>query len=338
MTQKIQAWKKKEVELIKKDLSSYDVIGVVDMTNVPSAQLQKMRSSLKKILLIKMFKSRLIKLAINDLKDSKKGLVDLLPYITGMPALILTKENPFKMAKSLQKSKTKAPAKIGQKAPNDITILAGPTPFTPGPVMGELGQLGLKTMVVEGKISIKEDKIIVKEGEVINSKVASLLSKLKIEPMEIGLNLTAAYESGLIYKKDVLSIDDKVYLQNLKNASLDAIKLAFSIEYPEKSIIDLLIKKSYNEGKSLASYIKFDTNTEVKTESKENIEVKQEEKKDKKITTKQLTEEDFKEQEQKAKEILNKIQEEKMKTANPVKKPEEPKINKGPNAADLLEK
>ena len=52
MTQKIQAWKKKEVELIKKDLSSYDVIGVVDMTNVPSAQLQKMRSSLKKILLI----------------------------------------------------------------------------------------------------------------------------------------------------------------------------------------------------------------------------------------------------------------------------------------------
>src|SRR3989338_9290710 len=100
MTQKIQAWKKKEVELIKKDLSSYDVIGVVDMTNVPSAQLQKMRSSLKKILLIKMFKSRLIKLAINDLKDSKKGIADLLPYITGMPALILTKENPFKMAKS----------------------------------------------------------------------------------------------------------------------------------------------------------------------------------------------------------------------------------------------
>jgi len=95
MERKIQNWKKKEVELIKKELSNYNIIGIVDMTNMPSAQLQQMRSTLKKDFLIKMSKARLVKLAINQLKDQKKNIIELLPYIRGMPALIYTKENPF---------------------------------------------------------------------------------------------------------------------------------------------------------------------------------------------------------------------------------------------------
>ena len=114
MERKIQNWKKKEVELIKKELSNYNIIGIVDMTNMPSAQLQQMRSTLKKDFLIKMSKARLVKLAINQLKDQKKNIAELLPYIRGMPALIYTKENPFRLAKSLQKSKSKAPAKGGR--------------------------------------------------------------------------------------------------------------------------------------------------------------------------------------------------------------------------------
>ncbi len=340
MERKIQDWKKKEVELIKKDLSSYNIIGIVDMTNMPSAQLQQMRSTLKKDFLIKMSKARLVKLAINQLKEQKKNIAELLPYIRGMPALIYTKENPFRLAKSLQKSKSKAPAKGGQLAPNDITIPAGPTPFSPGPVIGELSQAGLKTQVVDGKIHIKEDKVVVKEGEVITAKIASLLSKLKIEPMEIGLNLTAAYEDGIIYKKDVLSIDDKVFLQNIQTAHMDAIKLALAIEYPEKTILELLIKKYYLETIALASTINYEeksveTKEEVKEELK--IEEKQEEQKKEEIVenTSQNTmkeqetdEARFKREQEEAQKILNSLQEKKMKQAPYVVKKEEPKINK----------
>ena len=338
MERKIQSWKKKEVELIKKELSNYNIIGIVDMTNMPSAQLQQMRSTLKKDFLIKMSKARLVKLAINQLKDQKKNIIELLPYIRGMPALIYTKENPFRLAKSLQKSKSKAPAKGGQLAPNDITIPAGPTPFTPGPIIGELSQAGLKTQVVEGKIHIKEDKIVVKEGEVITPKIASLLSKLKIEPMEIGMNLTAAYEDGIIYKKDVLAIDDKVYLQNIQTAHMDAIKLALAIEYPEKTILELLIKKSYLETKALASTINYEEKSaETKEEVKEEpIEMVEEQKKEVSVENtvqnimekKQMTDEEFKKQQEQAQEILNKLQEQKMKQVPYVVKKEEPKINK----------
>ena len=38
----------------------------------------------------------------------------------------------------------------------------------------------------------------------LNDKLASLLIRLGIEPMEIGLNLVAAYENGDILTGDVL--------------------------------------------------------------------------------------------------------------------------------------
>jgi large subunit ribosomal protein L10 len=40
--------------------------------------------------------------------------------------------------KILQKSKSSAPAKAGQTAPNDIYVKAGKTSFAPGPIIGEL--------------------------------------------------------------------------------------------------------------------------------------------------------------------------------------------------------
>jgi len=64
-----------------------------------------------------------------------------------MPALLFTKENPFKLYNKLQKSKSSAPAKAGQTAPSEIVVPKGPTPFAPGPIIGELGALGIKTAV-----------------------------------------------------------------------------------------------------------------------------------------------------------------------------------------------
>src|SRR3989344_6269422 len=250
----VAKWKIDKVEEIKDLIKQYSVVALADMTNVPSPQLQKIRGSLRDSVKIIMTKSRLIKLALDQLKDSKKGIEKLDVHLKGMPSLIFTKDNPFKLSKILSKNKTKAPAKPGQLAPNDIRVSAGPTPFAPGPIMGELGQLGIKTTIQEGKIHIKDDIILVKEGKVISDKAASLLSKLKIEPMEIGLNLVAAYEDGLIYEKNVLSIDEQSYLNNLQIVYSESINLSVSICYPTKETVALLIKKGYIEGKALLDF------------------------------------------------------------------------------------
>ena len=56
----VSEFKKKEVERIKKLLSENEVIGILDLTNLPSAQFQKLKNKLKKNLEIRVSKKSLI--------------------------------------------------------------------------------------------------------------------------------------------------------------------------------------------------------------------------------------------------------------------------------------
>jgi len=249
---KVSKYKQKVVDEFVKLIEEYPIIAAVNLEMMPAPQLQIMRAKLRDKVVLKMSKRRLMKIAIEKAKAKKKDIEKLEPYLKGMPALIFTKENPFKLNKILVQNKSKAPAKAGQVAPSDIIVLAGPTPFAPGPVIGELGAIGIKTKVEGGKIAVSEDTVVVKEGEVIKPNVAGLLTRLGIEPMEIGLDLTAAYEKGIIYKSDILAIDEKAFMEKLNNAATWAFNLAVEAGYFTKDTIELLVPKAFNEAKALA--------------------------------------------------------------------------------------
>jgi|TARA_B100001971_G_C18242208_1_gene571666 large subunit ribosomal protein L10 len=331
MKRKIQQKKLKEVEEIKNLASKYSVLGLVDMTNLPSLQLQRMRQQLRDTLFLKMAKKRLIRIALDQLKD-KENIKEFNDKLKGEAALIFTNENPFKLAKLLGKETSSAPAKAGQEAPNDIIIPAGPTNFTPGPVIGELGQLGIKTEVKDGKIAIKEDKLLVKEGEVIDRKAADILSRLGVEPMQVGLNLIAAYEKGIVYLKDILSVDEESYINNLKQLGLDSFNLAMHIGYTTKDTINQLIQKAFRDSNDLAESKDIVTSESIKKElakvdkeaevlkGKLNIEVSE----TKKEQVKEKVEEPKKE-EPKKEEIKKEPTEEKVEEKKEEISKEEPK-------------
>src|SRR3989344_98472 len=246
--------KKEEVNQLKDLMKKYKVVGIIDLTGMPSPQLQRMRKRLKDSL-IKVTKKRLINIALNDIKESKKNIDELKEIMSNnvMPCLILTNEDSFKLAKILRKARTNVAAKAGQTAPSDIMIKAGATAFAPGPIIGEFGALGIKTAVEGGKIAIKQDTLIVKEGEIINNKIADVLMKLKIEPMQIGLNLIATYDNGVIFKKNVLDVDDKWYVDTIKLIANDGFKLAIQTNYLCKETIEFLISKAEREAKAVES-------------------------------------------------------------------------------------
>jgi len=273
---KVQNWKKQEVSEIVKLLEEYPIIGIIDGTSLPSMQLQKMRFKLKPEVLIKMTKSRLLKLALEQVKVKKPGIESLEKYIKyNIPILLFSREDSFRLSKKLIKNRSAAPAKPGQIAPYDLIISAGPTEFTPGPIIGELGQAGLKTAVEGGKIAIKEDKVVAREGAVITDKIASILAKLGIQPMKIGINLLATYDRGMIFEKKVLDIDEEQYINNIKLAASHAFNLAFKIEFPTKENIKLLIKKAELESLVLES--------KVDMEKIKSLESKHEVKEEKKV-------------------------------------------------------
>ena len=63
----VAEWKKDEVKEIKELIESYDVIGVVDLLNIPARQLQEMRKSLCGNALIRLSKINLINLALTSI-------------------------------------------------------------------------------------------------------------------------------------------------------------------------------------------------------------------------------------------------------------------------------
>ncbi len=235
-------------DLIKK----YPVIGAVDVENLPALQLNRMRAQLRGTVLVKMTKKRLLRIALNNVKNEKPGVEKLADYFKGMPALIFSKESPFKLYSILKKNKSKAPIKAGQTAPNDIVVPAGPTGFAPGPIIGELGSFKIKAGIENGKVAIKEDCVVAKEGEMVNAKLAGILARLGIEPMEIGLNITAVWENGEILTKDVLDIDEEQYAKDFETAAAWAFNLAVNAGIFNKDTIEPIIQKAHSEAFKLA--------------------------------------------------------------------------------------
>lgn len=239
-------------EVIKKILTlgkQYPIIGILNMEGLPAGSLLQMKKQLRGKVELVMTRKTLI---VHGLKDMKlENGEKLIEGVKGMPALMFTKDNPFELYKIIKKSKTPAAAKPGQIAPRDITIPAGPTPFTPGPVISEFAALGIKAGVEGGKVAVKQDALVVKEGQPIEAKLASMLQRLGIEPMEIGLDLSCVYEKGVIYPKSVLDVDEVKFMANLIGAASEALNVAVDIGFITKDNVEVFIAKAYREAKAL---------------------------------------------------------------------------------------
>src|SRR3990172_5298980 len=248
-TSKASPAKKAIVKKIVTLGKQYPIIGILNMESLPAGSLLQMKKQLRGKVELVMTRKTLIQHGLKELKLQNGE--QLLGKITGMPALMFTKENPFALYRIIKKSKTPAAAKAGQIAPRDLVVLKGPTPFTPGPVISEFAQLGIKAGVEGGKVAIKQETTVVKEGEPINAKLASMLQRLGIEPMEIGLDLACVYEKGIIYPRSVLDIDEDKFMADLMGAVSGAFNLAIDITFINKDTIETLLGKAHRQAKAV---------------------------------------------------------------------------------------
>ncbi len=243
--------KQQLVHELVQDIQRHPIVGVVNLQNLPAQQLQTMRAMLaKKKVKIRMARKRLLHRALAEAK--KENMQELAKKIKGMPALIFAEDNPFSVYATIQKNKSEAPAKAGQIAPKDVVVKAGPTTFAPGPIISELAAVGIKTKVEGGKLAITNDTTVVKEGNVITAKVAETLKRLDIKPMEIGLDLVAVWENGMVFDAKQLHIDEVEYAQNLTQAAQWAMNLAIECAYPTTETTELLLQKAFRDAKALA--------------------------------------------------------------------------------------
>ncbi len=250
-TETIPEWKREEVEEIVTYLDAYDSVGVVDITGIPSRQLQEMRSDLHGTAELRVSRNTLLERALDWVDE---GMEDLSGYIGGQVGLIGTNENPFGLYQQLEASKTSAPINAGEVAPNDIVIPEGDTGIDPGPFVGELQNVGANARIDEGSIKVLEDSTVLEAGQEVSADLSNVLAELGIEPKEVGLDLRAVFAEGVLFEPEDLELDVEAYQQDVETAAARARNLALNATIPTEATLPPLLAKASGEGKNLALY------------------------------------------------------------------------------------
>ena len=248
----VPEWKKKLVEEIKGYLRRYRYLLVADLYKVRAAQIQELRRMLRGRALVKVLKNTLMRKAIEALDGEKPGLKDLEPYLHGQNIFIFTDENPFELARLLEKFKVKVLPSPGDVATSDIVVPAGNTGLPPGPIISTLNALGIPTRIEAGSIWVTKDTVVARKGDVISYELAYILSKLDIKALELGINLKAAYMDGRVLPGEEMSLDIEGVKQTITEAQTEAFNLALNASYPTRETTALLVQMAHTRALTVA--------------------------------------------------------------------------------------
>ncbi len=240
-----------EVDQIAELLRQHKVVGVASLQKVRAIQLQAFKKNLAGKVYMRVIKNTLMKKAIENAKD-KPDLQKLADYLTGSNVFLFTDLNPFNLALTLEKGKVKTTAKSGDIAAFDVVVPAGNTGQPPGPIISQLNAAGLPTRIESGSVWVSKDTLVLKQGETINERLASVLSKLGIKPVEAGLSMRVAFDEGLIIPENELRLDVDEARKNIEGAYSDAFALSLSIAYPTSENTVTLLQIAHHDAWSLS--------------------------------------------------------------------------------------
>jgi large subunit ribosomal protein L10 len=261
--------KKKRVmyEHLQELVRHYDVVALSKITKVRATQLMTIRKKFRNDIRVLVIKNKVAQRTFEKVKDVG-GLENIIKSLEGQCALMFTNINPFKLNLILNENKVFLPAKGGDVATKDITIPAGNTGITPGPVLSEFKEANVPTKIEQGSIWISRDIVVAKAGNIISQKLASLMSKLNIRPIEAGISIYCAILEGVFFNESDLKIDLKQYRNELQNSFLSALTVSIEAGYLTTETIKPLISRAQHNAMTLAAesqYLTSDTTNFVLT-------------------------------------------------------------------------
>jgi len=142
-------------------------------------------------------------------------------------------------------------------------VPAGNTGQPPGPVISQLNAVGLPTRIESGSVWITKDTVVAKKGDAISDRLAPILTKLGIRPVEAGLSLKIAYDDGMLIAEEQLVIDLNAAKRDLEGAHVDAFALSLTIAFPTAGNVKPLLQIAHREAYALAMSVALPTKETV---------------------------------------------------------------------------
>ena len=220
------------------------------MQKVRAAQLQEFKKNLADKVFMRVIQNTLMRRAIESFGE-KPELKELMDYLEGSNIYLFTDLNPFRLALLLERGKVITTAKSGDVAAFDVVVSAGNTGQPPGPIISQLNAVGLPTRIESGSVWVSKDTLVAEKGDVISERLASVLSKLGIKPVEAGLVMKVAFDEGLI-AEDQLRVDLDEVRRSVESAYADAFGLSLSVAYPMAENMEMLVRVAYREAYAVA--------------------------------------------------------------------------------------
>ena len=228
----------------------YKVVAIIRIKKVRSTQILPLRKILKGDVEFVAIKDKVAQKALNSIDiPGIKGISDQLE---GQCMFLFTNMSPFKLNVLLAKNKVMMAARGGDIASIDIVVPAKNTGIAPGPMLTEFKEAGIPTKIDQGTIWIAKDSTPVLKGEAINEKLASILGKLDIKPVEAGISLYSALEEGTVYAGEEMIIDVEKIRTQFGQAHQEAVSLSIEAAYITSDNISQILSKAAQHARSLS--------------------------------------------------------------------------------------
>jgi len=242
----------------------YSVLALVRMEKVRASQLLPLRKKFKGEVEILSIKDKVAKKALATLDIP--GIEKMIGTLKGQCLFMFTNMSPFKLNVLLGKNKIFLAARGGDVSSIDIVIAPKNTGVAPGPILTDFKDAGVQTKIDQGTVWIAKEARPAKKGDVISTKLATLLGKLDIKPVQAGIILHAALEEGLQYAKEDLTIDVDAFRDEIARAHQEAIALSIEAAYITPENIKQILAKAAQSATSVSvesGYITDDTKEQI---------------------------------------------------------------------------
>jgi large subunit ribosomal protein LP0 len=237
-------------------LENYTKAFVVEVDNVGSNQLQRVRIALRGKAVILMGKNTMVRKVLRGQIASDPALEALLPLIRGNVGFVFVKEDLAAVRAVLLREKVGAPAKAGVIAPCDVVIPAGNTGMEPS-MTSFFQALNIATKINKGQIEITNNVNVITKGVKVGASESNLLQKLGIKPFQYGLVIKSVYDNGSVFSDSILDLDDEIvakFREGVKNIAAIGLQVGYptvasvphSVVRGYKNLLSIAVETSYS--------------------------------------------------------------------------------------------
>jgi len=251
-------------QLMQELPKKYSVTALVRMEKVRASQLLPLRKKLLGEVEIVSIKDKIAKKAFEKL--DVPGAEKMKEMLTGQCVFMFTNMSPFKLNVLLGKNKVLLVARGGDTASIDVVVPPKNTGIAPGPMLTEFKENKIPTKIDQGTIWILKETTPVKKGGVISTKLAALLGKLDIKPIEARIVLNSALSESILFSEEELVVDVDAFRDKIAQANQNALALSTEIAYVTEDNIAQILAKASQAGISLsveAAYVTDETKEQI---------------------------------------------------------------------------